>query len=151
MFGVVKGLYTASDDRVDELNQRIAARNDAPAPPFVFSPRPVPTKYCVMPIMGEVPPSEVPIKYAPAPNAAFLGYMGNVDTESTLRNITFALQQDPRATYIPSTASDLYQVDVPAVPVAQPHKLLFASVAGRAKPTAPTPQIFYNANPRRLI
>lgn len=151
MFGVVKGLYTTSDDRVDQLNQRIAARNDAPTPAFVFSPRPVPTKYSVMPIMAEVPPSQTAIKYAPAPPSSFLGFMGNVDTESTLRNIHYALQKDPRATYIPSTVSDLYQVEIPAAPVSQPHKLLFASVAASSKPMPSTPQIFYNATPRRLI
>jgi hypothetical protein len=59
----------------------------------------------------------------------------NVDLESSLKNITFALQRDSRAAYIPSSASDLYNqaalksstTDVGP----QPHPYLFASVVSQ--------------------
>jgi hypothetical protein len=132
--------------RVEELNQRLRDRNVADAPAFYFSPRPVPTKYCTMPIVDSRVESTVPIRKAvpfntstqflPASSAPWSGKADQIDTESQLYR--------PKD-YIPSSKSSLYQHSVPSQSEVQPHPLLFASV--RAPPTQfkyPEKQLFYN-------
>ena len=135
MFGVVQGCVVANDNRVQALNVRISKRNEG-SPPFVFSPRPVATKY-VMPLVDERPAS-VPIR------ASSAGYMGVVDVESELKNINFALQDNPVLAYVPSSASDLYETEVPSTPYRQPHPFLFSSVVGPEKHYSKTKKLFYN-------
>ena len=101
MYGVVRGYFEASDQRCAELNTRLQERHTLGGGGPSFSPRPVPTKYTVMPVLDSTPSSKVPLTYnLVAPD---------VDLESYLKNITFALQRDSRAVYIPSSSSDLYK------------------------------------------
>jgi hypothetical protein len=144
--------------RVEELNARLYSRNvPSSAPPMVFSPRPVQTKYCKQPILDvHVAPSvpirnSGPVAFLPGDGAPFSGF--DVDVDSTLRNIDFALQRHPMAVYVPQSASDLYNSAAPRPqPVQQPHPMLFASVvaAPRAGPPA-SPLVFNNVRLREPI
>ena len=121
--------------RVEELNQRLRDRNVADTPPFYFSPRPVPTKYCTFPIVDARVESSVPIRtctpyhtstqFLPATSAPWSGKASSIDTESKLH-----YTKD----YIPSSTSSMYQSSIPSQQGEQPHPLLFATV--RAPPTA---------------
>jgi len=139
--------------RVEELNTRLYARNvPSGAPPMVFSPRPVPTKYTKQPILDVHVASNVPIRsvgppvFLPGDSAPFNGFMDNIDVDSTLKNISFALQKHPMAVYVPESASDLYTPTPPrAQQVQQPHPMLFASVVARpTKGPPPAPLLFNN-------
>ena len=117
--------------RVEELNQRLRERNIADVPPFYFSPRPVPTKYCTFPIVDARVESSVPIRtcapytqFLPATTAPWSGKASSIDTESNLH-----YTKD----YIPSSKSSMYQSSIPSQQGTQPHPLLFATV--RATPT----------------
>lgn len=124
-------------DRIEELNQRLASRNVASAPPMVlFSPRPTPTKYVKMPVVNDPIPSRVKLEQR-ASNVAFLptdakgpGALDWVDVESSLKNIGFALQRNDRAVYVPSSRSDLYNDPSTETShhVRQPHPHLFKHV-----------------------
>jgi hypothetical protein len=107
------------------LNTRLQARHTLGGGGPCFSPRPVPTKYTVLPVLDTTPASKVPLTY----NVA----AADVDVESSLKNITFALQRDSRAVYIPASSSDLYNRQPLKSSNAgpQPHPLLFASVVSQ--------------------
>lgn len=127
MYGVVRGYFEASDHRCAELNTRLQARLTLGGGGPSFSPRPVPTKYTVMPVLDTTPSSKVPLTYnLVAPD---------VDLESSLKNITFALQKDSRAAYIPSSSSDLYNQETLKSSTTdlgpQPHPHLFSSVVSQ--------------------
>jgi len=138
MYGVVNGLYLCNNDRVEELNERISSRNipSAPLQPQ-FSQRPVSTKYAFMPILDRRPKSVIPIERKPIydikktfypgdATAPWNGYMSNIDTESTLRNQFFALQNCEQIYYVPSSNSELYHVKVDGgKQVQQPFPSLF--------------------------
>ena len=131
--------------RVEVLNQRLRERNVGDTPAFYFSPRPVPTKYCTMPMVDSRVESSVPIQsskpfntstqFLPATSAPWSGKADTIDTETNLYR--------PKE-YIPSSKSSLYQTSIPSQQEVQPHPLLFASV--RATPTTfkRTEQFFYN-------
>ena len=128
-------IITLYMSRVEELNQRLRDRNVADVPPFYFSPRPVPTKYCTFPIVDARVESAVPIRmcaphthFLPATSAPWSGKASSIDTESKLH-----YTKD----YTPSSNSSMYQSTIPSQQVSQPHPLLFASV--RANPTTFTP------------
>lgn len=144
-------------DRVEQLNQRLYARNVASSkPPMVFSPRPVQTKYVKQPIVDSHAAPTVairalgaPVEFLPGDGAPFNGF--SVDVESSLKNIEFALQKHPLAVYVPESTSTLYAIEPPRPqPLKQPHPLLFAHVvtnhAGPAVP--PARQVFNNARMR---
>jgi hypothetical protein len=132
--------------RVEELNQRLRDRNVGDTPDFYFSPRPVPTKYCTMPIVDSRVESTVRIKssapfntstqYLPATSAPWSGKADTIDTETNLYR--------PKD-YIPSSKSSLYQSSIPSQHEVQPHPLLFASVRATPKTfTRSETQFFYN-------
>ena len=60
--GLSSCVFYGQNERIDELNTRILARNkpDAPLPPN-FDPRPTLTKYSVFPILDARMPATVPI------------------------------------------------------------------------------------------
>jgi len=138
LYGVPDGLLIGQQCRVDELNDRIVDRqfSDKPLAPN-FDPRPVMTKYSHFPALDRKAPSSVAIQssaphnvhsnFSPAtqngpPNA----YLRNIDTESSLRNQSVALQRGvTQSVYVPSSDSDLYKVHVPSKPGPQPHSNLF--------------------------
>ena len=126
-------------ERVEELNQRMSSRNvpSGPLQPY-YSMRGVQTRHMRMPIVDGRAESNVPIQrvgphsvegtFNPGNSSApWHGYADNVDVETILRGTIFPMQANPRAHYIPSTKSDLYQeVSVQASqPVKQSNPLLF--------------------------
>lgn len=140
-------------DRVDELNTRISSRNDASSTPgMTFSPRPVNTKYMLFPMVDAVQPTSVSIKnhhavnFLPATTAPFRDFSIEVDSE--LRNIRYALQADDRATYVPSSSSDLYVNKVPKTRIVQTHPLLFVHAVSTVHHNNVKEQIFNNVRLR---
>lgn len=133
--------------RVEELNQRIYARNYGDTPAFYFSPRPVPTKYTTLPIVDErltgqditcKPIFDTTKQFLPGSNAPWSGKANTIDIETHLYR--------PK-NYFPSSQSDLYQLRVPSMPTVQPHKHLFESVRtsdNGIKVSIPEKQFFYN-------
>jgi hypothetical protein len=140
MYGVVQGVSYGQQERVDELNDRISSRHfpDMPLQPN-YDPRPVPTKYSLFPIVDRKKPvKEVALPYPSYSTNYFnpgtakgptSGFFSNVDTETILRNQTFALQHTDQSVYVPSSSSDLYKVDIVSKPVEQPYPLLFSRFA----------------------
>lgn len=116
--------YSPNIDRQQILNERISDRN-IPSETLqpVFSNRPVSTKYSKMSIVDQYKLATVPLNVTASYNvgkifnpgndqAPWSGYANNVDIETILRNQTFALQKSDKSAYIPSTNSDLYNVEV---------------------------------------
>jgi hypothetical protein len=137
--GVHRELVVGQFERLDEINHRISSRHfsDYPLEPN-FSPRPVSTKYNLLPIMAKNSNPEpkvhiqtqlehiVGLNFNPATrNGPYKTYARNVDTETILRNQTMALQKSSQSVYVPSSESDLYKVTVESKPVDQPYKHLF--------------------------
>lgn len=134
-------VYIGQENRVEELNERIAVRNvpDQGLAPN-FSPRPALSKYSLFPMLDNRMPSSVPIQpnYNYSLESTFTppvmnvgpvaGFINKVAVESELRNQYFALQRGGgQNVYIPSSTSDLYQVMLaaPSKPVPQPFPGLF--------------------------
>lgn len=118
MYGVIKGLKLCNQDRVEQLNDRIYSRYVPTfSPQMQFDPRPTPTKYMSFPISGGLPPVPTPIisrpsydvssSFLPGDSAPWNGF--DVNQESKLKNINFALQKCPQATYVPSSKSEMFQ------------------------------------------
>jgi hypothetical protein len=140
ILGVPEGVYYGQNERVDELNARINTRHfpDSPLEPN-FDPRSIPTKYSVFPIINRRKPINEPvipyldynqkINFNPGTHRAPpSGFLNNIDTETILRNQTFALQRGgEQGIYVPSSQSDLYKVTVPlgSNNEPQPHPDLF--------------------------
>jgi hypothetical protein len=137
--GVVQGCQYGQNERVDELNNRMSNRQfpDAPLEPN-FTPRATPTKYSLFPIVNLRKPATEPI-YQQEPynqynnfnpgtaRAPPSGFLNNIDTETVLRNQTFALQKGAgQNAYVPTLNSELYNVKVVSQPGEQTHPLLFS-------------------------
>ena len=143
IIGLPEHLYYGQNERVDELNDRMASRHfpDSPLQPN-FDPRSVPTKYAHFPIINRRTPLKEPVipyldynlsaNFSPGTQMGPpSGYVNNVDIENQLRNQHFALQRGGNpGTYIPSSTSDLYRVTVPrgSQQEPQPYPDLFAQV-----------------------
>jgi hypothetical protein len=129
--------------RTDELNARLASRiyPDMVIPPSI-SGRPDETRQTILgksvdPRLGKTPIPIIGHRFAASsihdnficgdhgePN----WFLANIDTETILRNQTFALQKECiQSTYIPSSDSELYRPTVPIIgtPVLQPYPHLF--------------------------
>ena len=102
-------------------NSRIYDRNipSQTLQPYLDA-RPVLTKYSIMPIVDPRKKTSVPLHIQPTfntenifnPGNDFAPWSGfNVNKESELRNIIFALQECGQAAYVPSSKSDLYQIN----------------------------------------
>jgi hypothetical protein len=140
IFGVPEGVYYGQNERVDEINTRMSTRHfpDSPLEPN-FDPRSIPTKYSRFPIINRRKPSNEPVvpyldynngvNFNPGTHRAPpSGFLNNIDTETILRNQTFALQRGAeQGVYIPSSNSDMYKVQVPngSLNDPQPHPDLF--------------------------
>jgi len=146
MFGVVNGFYLRNDEVTDTINARLAERGGVNIPiPYLYSPRPVSTKFVVLPVVDTPLVSATAIQRGPRDP-----YMENIDTESTLKNIQFARQDNPLLTYIPPSTSDLYKVKIPSTNSHQPHPLLFANVIS-APTHVPKTKAFNNVRLRNQI
>lgn len=135
MQGVVDGIYYGQNERLDELNNRIKDRQfaDSPLEPN-YSPRSIPTKYSLFPIVNRRRPvTETAIPYPeykssvnfnPGSGAPVSGF--SVDAETALRNQGIALQHGAnQGVYVPSSNSDLYNVTIVSRPSEQPNPYLF--------------------------
>ena len=136
--GAVQGVQYGQNERVDELNDRIAERH---FPDMALEPnyncRPVPTKYSHFPIVNRRAPVREPLNpyinhnlynnFNPSGSRSNVkGFQQNVDVETILRNQTFALQHGAdQGVYVPTSKSDLYNVSVVSRPSEQPYPLLF--------------------------
>lgn len=118
----------------NQTNSRIYDRN---IPSNVLQPyinvRPVMTKYSHLPIVDPRKQNTVPLIHVPNFNPRQTFNPGNtkspwsgfqVNVESELRNQIYALQKCSQAVYVPSSKSDMYQVNMVEQPPAQ-HSLLF--------------------------
>ena len=123
--------------RNEALNDRIYSRN-IPSGNLeaTFSPVPVSTKYSMMPIFDQYKQATVPIVTRGFYNVGrtfnpgnaegpWSGFASNVDVETVLRNQTFGLQYCEQSVYVPSSNSDLYQVEVIGRQEIQTHPALF--------------------------
>ena len=135
MHGVIDGICYGQNERTDELNHRMTERQfpDSPLQPN-YDPRPVPTKYAFFPMINRRTSIKEPVLPYPDYNSSVLFNPGSsaprsgfsVDTEMTLRNQNFALQRGAnQATYVPSSNSDLYNVQIVSRPSIQPNPYLF--------------------------
>ena len=139
-YGAPFGMILGQDNRVEELNNRITDRTfpDIDFKPN-FSPRPVMTKYTLLPIIDQRQTPTVKINpyldYYPEvmfnpgnDRGPISGYLNRVDLETDLRNQTRPLVPvDVTGNqYIPSLSSDLYSVNITTKDmVVQPHPGLF--------------------------
>lgn len=140
ILGVPEGVYYGQNERVDEINNRMGTRyfSDSPLQPN-FDPRSIPTKYSKFPVINRRKSTNEPvvpyldynqsINFNPGTHRAPpSGFLNNIDTETMLRNQTFALQKGgDQGVYIPSSKSELYRVIVPkgSLNDPQPHPDLF--------------------------
>lgn len=137
MYGVIKCAYFNNLQRTAELNNRISERN-IPSKPLQphFGVRPVSTKYDMMSVVDRRAKSNVPITKQPihsvsnnfnpgSAQAPWEGFARNINDESRLRNQFFALQRCENASFIPSSTSDMYEVNVGGRVEAQTHPKLF--------------------------
>lgn len=92
-----------------------------PLQPYLNA-RPVPTKYNFMPIIDNRKENEVPLIqqatyvqtdiFNPGNSKGpWSGYASNINNESELRNQIYALQRSSESVYIPSSKSNLYNVN----------------------------------------
>ena len=110
-------------DRVDEINKRISNRQiGSHELEPVFDPRPNGTRGG----LSNHNNSDMHLKqysnYNPetmfnpiTKTAPYKGYASRIHLENELRNQFFALQRSENGAFIPSTKSDLYEVDAPAI------------------------------------
>ena len=125
MYGLVDGAYICNIKEANEISARIAARN-IPSHSLepAFSPRPVSTKYTILPIVDQRKETTVSLDNYPHYNvsqvfnpgtaqAPWSGFASQINTESSLRNQFFALQKADQARFIPSSNSSLYQTNMP--------------------------------------
>lgn len=125
MYGVIHGYKVCNMDRNLELDNRIYQRNipSSQLQPS-FSMRPVSTKYDLMGIFDRRAPATVPLQHMPTysvsqvfnpgtAQAPWSGFASNINTESSLRNQFFALQNCEQSQYVPSSMSDMYQQSGP--------------------------------------
>jgi len=120
----------------NQTNSRIYDRN---IPSNVLQPyinvRPVMTKYSHLPIVDPRKQNTVQLIDVPVFNprqtfnpgntkSPWSGFASAVNVESELRNQIYALQKCSQAVYVPSSKSDMYQVNMVEQPPAQ-HSLLF--------------------------
>ena len=125
----VKGVYYCNQNRTTELSERIYSRHQATIPMQMnFDPRAVNTRRVVMPIIDCIKPSFEKVERRPtfntklnfaggASSLPFNGYQSNIDTESKLKNINFALQAAPQSKFIPNSKSDLYNTSYLTPPI----------------------------------
>ena len=119
MNGVVNGVYFCQNSRTSQLSNRIYERNiPSEQLSMTYGPRPVPTRYVLMPMLDCRKPTNVaclkePIyntetEFSPGNTLPFDGYQDKIDDESKLKNIIFPLQKCGQSKYVPSSKSDLF-------------------------------------------
>jgi hypothetical protein len=139
LYGVPQGALFGQFERTDELNRRISSRQFSDKTLAAnFDPRPVSTRYAVLPIVerraapiiqiDKVQEHNVSNNFNPGtqrgpPDTFFT----NVDTDSVLRNLTTSIQKGAhQAVYVPSSSSDMYRIEVPTNDRIPTHPGLFS-------------------------
>tara|TARA_Y100000768_G_scaffold388373_1_gene383892 strand:+ start:4716 stop:5216 length:501 start_codon:yes stop_codon:yes gene_type:complete len=129
--------YITQIQRLEELNDRIYERNIPSINlPSNINTRSVSTKYSKMPIydirkdfstlLDKHNPYIVEESFNPGTSKGpFNGFASNINNESRLRNQYFAIQNCEKSVYVPSSTSDMYEVNVSGRNEIQPHKDLF--------------------------
>jgi hypothetical protein len=130
---------TSSSERQKIVSARSYSRvvPSAMLQPYL-SVAPVQTKFSVLPLIDPRKQVTAQLEQLPTYNirdtfnpgndmGPWSGYASSVNTESELRNQLFALQKSSQAVYVPSSKSDLYNVQFQSKAVAQPHADLFNS------------------------
>lgn len=118
--GIPAGAYIGQFERNNEIDNRILARSfpSAPLKPN-YDPRPISTKYSLMPALSgrklnaepttEYDDYNIHKTFNPGNSSAPVnGFLNNVDHETYLRNQFFALQKGDRPNYVPKGSSELY-------------------------------------------
>tara|TARA_B100000902_G_C27319333_1_gene923307 strand:- start:558 stop:1046 length:489 start_codon:yes stop_codon:yes gene_type:complete len=113
-----------NNDKLDTMNNKLYNRN-IPSNLLQpnFDPRPISTKYAIMPILDPtkeiMQPKDNYLIYnnnetffPGTSKPHFNGYRSKIIDENMLRNQYFALQKADQAKYIPSSKSDLYEYNV---------------------------------------
>lgn len=120
LYGVVNCIKYNNIERDNELNERIFSRNiSSNTLEPQFTPRPVQTKYCLMPILDQsnfenttkincYKTYNIKDTFNPGTSSPWSGYASNLNTENILRNQVFPLQNNIQSKYIPSMNSELY-------------------------------------------
>jgi hypothetical protein len=112
-----------SSERQQTVYLRSYERNipSQPLQPYLDI-RPVMTKYSILPIIDPRKPATTPLIQQPTytpekiynpgnDSGPWAGYASNINQESELKNQIFAHQSCSQAAYIPSSKSNLYQVN----------------------------------------
>ena len=131
-------LFIKQKTHTEEMNQKILDRyeSDMPLAPNLSS-RAIPTKYTYFQVTPFQKESKIPVEEFPPHDSntnftppvslgPYSGYIENIDTESDLRCQTNPLEKgNPNSSYIPSSNSDLYKVQITSKEMEQPYPLLF--------------------------
>jgi len=128
MYGLVPGLAICNVKADVELSSRLAARNvpSAGLEPS-FGPRPVATKYTQLALVDSYPHTSVKpatyqsydvsnVFYPGDAKAPWQGFASAINTESSLRNQFFALQDCQQSVYVPDSSSAMYSGSPPLPP-----------------------------------
>jgi hypothetical protein len=137
IIGLPNNIIYNKYEPIDELNARINSRQfpSSPLEPN-FSPRPVPTQCTTtFPILDHHNNGKEPIIPYPKYNSDAIFNPGNcrapcsgfkIDLETELRNQNTLLNHGAsQSIYVPSSSSDLYNVNIISRPSVQPHPELF--------------------------
>lgn len=142
--GIIQGVCIQNDNRVQELNNRIYNRN-IPSHNLQsqFDPRPVRTRQILFPTIdchldnfmkvgNNIEQIQIQENYSqqtifnPGTKAPYSGYATSIDNESRLHGSFMPNQKNtPQSEYIPSSQSDMYNVEVTQRPNIQTHPMLF--------------------------
>ena len=148
-----EGIYFGNNERLEIINSSIYDRNKPDMllrPNFEF--RSIPTRYSQQPVFDHRK-SSVPIKQyneystemdfagvqSKAPISGF-----KVEQESVLRNQFFALQRADQSVYVPSSTSDLYNIQVPSW--SHPEEQIFPNLFIRNSYTTSTNNYIEHSN-----
>ena len=125
MYGVIDSkTYLVCDiERSSQLSDRLYARQMpefANASPMVFDPRPISTKYDLMPIMDRRATAQIPIKadkyrmdnLGNKTTPSYGWYAERVNQETDLRNTKRKTKASGDEQYVPSSASDMFNYNV---------------------------------------
>ena len=111
-----KCLQLNNQHYLEEINHKIYERNvPSSMIPQPLSFRSTPTKYSLFPVLENSNPEPSKLRdfslentFFPGINAPYCGYVNKVNDESYLKNMFFALQSCPQASWVPDSTSELY-------------------------------------------
>lgn len=116
--------YTCQQDRRTTLDERIYSRNlPSQSLQMQFDPRPITTRFQIMPTIDNHGPANEPIvcqpafqsttAFNPGTMSPYEGYASNIDSDSRIKSLFFPVQSAIRSKYIPSSQSNMYKNIIP--------------------------------------